>query len=87
VPPGKHYIAVEYDSRGEERTPGTASDLQWPRAGGLVLYPDAAEIAQAQQVEVRDGETVRLNDIHLTIARFVAITDGSRRHPATKIML
>ncbi len=84
VPPGKHYVAVEFDSRDEERAPGANARFRWPRVGGLILYPDATDIAQAQQVEVRDGETIRLIDIHLTVAPSVTIAGHVTPPPSDK---
>ena len=74
VEPGKHYVAAEYNSTDDERSSGVRSRYRWPRTGGLVLYPDAADIEQAQQVEVAAGATVRLNDIQLKIQRAVTVS-------------
>lgn len=74
VEPGSHYVAVEYNSVDEERRSGTRMRYRWPQSGGLVLYPDAANIEQAQQVEVAAGATVRLNDIQLKIQRAVTVS-------------
>jgi hypothetical protein len=74
VEPGKHYVAAEYNSTDDERISGVRLRHRWPQTGGLVLYPDAADIEQAQQVEVTAGTTVRLNDIHLKMQRAVTIS-------------
>ena len=79
VEPGKHYLAVEYSSAHEERASGVRSRYRWPETGGLVLYPDAAAIEQAQPVEVTAGQTTHLSDIHLKIQR--AVTIGGRIKP------
>ena len=84
VPPGKHYVAAEYDSKDEERAPGANTRLRWPRVGGLILYPNATDIAQAQQVEVREGETARLIDIHLTVSPAVTIAGHVSPPPSDK---
>ncbi len=84
VPPGKHYVAVEFDSKDEERTPGANARIRWPRVGGLILYPDATDISQAQQVEVMEGETARLIDIHLTVALSVTIAGRITPPPSDK---
>lgn len=56
VEPGKHYLAVEYSSTHEESAAGTSSRYRWPKTAGLVLYPDATSIEQAQQVETVAGK-------------------------------
>jgi hypothetical protein len=80
VEPGMHYLAVEYSSAHEELVSGTHSLYRWPETGGLVLYPDATAIEQAQQIEVKAGQTIRLNDIRLKIQR--AVTISGRIKPA-----
>jgi len=74
VEPGKHYVAAEYNSTDEERSSGARSRYLWPQAGGLVLYPDAADIKQAQQIEIAAGASMRLNDIQLKIQRAVTVS-------------
>jgi hypothetical protein len=82
VEPGKHFLAVEYSNTAGDRNSGTRSRYRWPKTGGLVLYPDAAGIDQAEQVHVAAGETIRLNDVHLKIQRAAAIS-GRVKLPLT----
>jgi hypothetical protein len=82
VEPGKHYVAVEYNTKDEERSSGTPSRYRWPRTGGLVLYPDATDIEQAQLVEVTAGAMTRLDDVHLKIQRGVTISGRIKPPPA-----
>lgn len=84
VEPGKHYLAVEYSSAHEELVSGTRSRYRWPETGGLVLYPDAISIEQAQQVDVAAGETKHLNDIHLKIQRAITISGRIKPAPSSK---
>jgi hypothetical protein len=85
VEPGKHYVAVEYNSADDQRSFGTRSNYSWPQTGGLVLYPDAAGIEQAQQVEASAGGKTRLNDIQLKIQRAVTISGRVNPPPTDKI--
>jgi hypothetical protein len=82
VEPGKHYLAVEFNGGSAERNSGVRSSYRWPQVGGLVLYPDAAEMERAQQVEVAAGATLRLNDISLKIQRAVTISGHVKPTPA-----
>jgi hypothetical protein len=84
VEPGKHYLAAEYSSTDEERSSGARSRYRWPQTGGLILYPDATDIDQAQQVDVGPGRTVRLNDLHLKIQRALTISGRIKPPPAEK---
>jgi hypothetical protein len=84
VPPGKHYLAAEFSSTADERNSGIRSRYRWPQIGGLVLYPNASGIEQAQQVEVSAGETVRVNDIRLSIQRAVTISGRIKPPPAAQ---
>lgn len=74
VEPGKHYLAVEYDSMDEARGSGGASRYRWLRTGGLVLYPEATGIEQAEQLQVGPGEILQVNDIRLKIRRAVTVS-------------
>src|SRR4029077_6804867 len=38
VEPGKHYVAVEYNSASDERERGMRSRYHWPQTGGLTVY-------------------------------------------------
>src|SRR5581483_9937099 len=80
VAPGKHYIAVEYNSAHQERTSTTRSRFRWPETGGLMLYPDATTIEQAEQVEVKPGQTLPLSDMRLKVG--CAVTISGRIKPA-----
>ena len=82
VEPGQHYVAVEYDSIHEGRTSGIRSRYRWPQSGGLVLYPDAADLEQAREVEVAAGATTRLNDVHLKVQRTLTISGRIKPPPA-----
>lgn len=79
VEPGKYYLAIEYSAR-DERFYSARSRYQWPEVGGLSLFPNAADIEHAQQLEAREGETTRLPDAHLTIQP--AVTISGRVKPA-----
>jgi hypothetical protein len=83
VEPGKHYVVVEYNTKDEERSAETRSRYRWPQTGGLVLYPDAPDIEQAQLVEVAGGSTRHLDDVHLKIQRAVTIS-GRIKPPPTE---
>ena len=82
VEPGMHYVAAEYSSTRQERTPGGRSRFEWPQTGGVVLYPDATSIEQADQVEVTAGQTIHLKDIRLNIQRAVAISGRIKAAPS-----
>ena len=81
VEPGKHYVAVEYNTRDEELLSKTRSRYIWPRIGGLVLYPNATDMEQAQLLEVSAGAMTRLNDVHLNIQRAVTISGRIKPPP------
>ena len=74
VEPGKHYLAVEFNSTVAERDAGIRSTFRWPLTGGLLFFPEAADIEQAQQVEVAGGATLRVADIRLTVQRAVTVS-------------
>jgi hypothetical protein len=79
VEPGVYYLNIELSAR-DERFYATPSRYQWPEFGGLALFPDAADIERAQQVQARAGETTHLPDAHLKIER--AVTISGRIKPA-----
>jgi hypothetical protein len=79
VEPGGYYLVIEYSS-SDERYYNSPLRYKWPEYGGLALFPDAADIEHAQQVETRAGETTRLPDVRLTIQR--AVTISGRIKPA-----
>jgi hypothetical protein len=81
IEPGKHYVAVEYNTRDEERLSETRSRYNWPRTGGLVLYPNATDMQQAEPVDVTAGAMTRLNDVHLKIQRAVIISGRIKPPP------
>ncbi len=70
VPPGKHYLAFEYDSvREETATPVTRPRrFKWPSLQGFVLYPNAADTEHAQAVETEEGGLIELKDVRMKIA-------------------
>jgi hypothetical protein len=65
-------VAIEY-SASDERHYASRQPFQSPEFGGFVLYPNAPDLASAQQVKLGAGETIRLNDAHLTLRRAVKV--------------
>jgi Carboxypeptidase regulatory-like domain len=79
VAPGKYYVAAEY-SLHNELVP-RRSRLSWPEIGGLVLFPDVTDVANARQVEVSAGALTSVNDLHLKMQRAVTITGHVKPAP------
>jgi hypothetical protein len=73
VEPGSYYLAIEHRA-SDERYYASRQLFQSPEFGGFVLYPDAPDLATAQQVKLGAGETIRLSDAHLTLRRAVKIS-------------
>ncbi len=71
--PGSYYMAIEYKA-SDELYYASRRLFQSPEFGGFVLYPDAPDLATAQQVKLGAGETIRLSDAHLTLRRAVKIS-------------
>jgi hypothetical protein len=70
--PESYYLAIEY-SASDERHYASRPLFQSPEFGGFVLDPNAPDLATAQPVKLGAGETIRLNDSHLTLRRAVKI--------------
>ena len=81
VGPGKHYVAFEYSSAHIQRTPGVRTRRDVPQTGGLVLYPSALGLDEAQEVEVGAGVTMRLNDVRLNVQPVVTIRGRVKAAP------
>ena len=73
IEPGSYYLGIEY-SASDERYYASRQLAQAPEFGGFVLYPEAADLANAQQVQLRAGETIRLSEARLTLRRAVKIS-------------
>lgn len=84
VEPGKHYLAAEYSSEREERISASRSRFRWPDLGGFVLFPDATDLAKAQQVDVSSGQVTRVNEMHLNMQRAVSISGRVTPFPEQK---
>jgi len=82
VEPGKHYLAVEYSSRQEERVSGVRSRYTWLETGGVVLYPDATSIDLARQIEILPGQMIRVDDVHLNVQPLVGIRGRIKPSPS-----
>ncbi|HLK18982.1 MAG TPA: hypothetical protein VKT81_08500 [Bryobacteraceae bacterium] len=76
--PGSYYVAAEY-GRDMLRIGGS---VRWPEIGGIVIFPDASDIAGGQQVEVIAGSTTRMNDLRLKLHRSVTIRGHVKPAPA-----
>jgi hypothetical protein len=81
VEPGMHYLAVEYSSTKDERSSAPRSSYRWPQTEGLVLYPNASDLDQAQPVEAAAGRTTRVNDVNLKIERPLTISGRVKPRP------
>ena len=73
VEPGSYYLAIEYKA-SDERYCASPQLFQPPEFGGFVLYPDAPDLATAQQVKLGAGEAIRLSDVRLALRRAVKIS-------------
>lgn len=74
VEPGRHYVAVEFDSENRDLYSGARSRFRWPRMGGYVFYPDTLKIEDAQQVEVASGQVTRIKDLRLNMRGAVSVS-------------
>lgn len=72
-------LNTPHDGEDLERFAPVHSRYQWPRVGGVLIYPNASRIEDAQPAEAVAGIATRLNDIYLTIVR--AVTVSGQIHP------
>ena len=74
VQPGRHYVAVEFDSENNDRFSGSRMRFRWPQIGGFTFYPNTTKIEDAQQVEVSSGQATRVGDLRLNMRRSVTVS-------------